>query len=119
MEFLNLFGMNIAFSMCLIVESTGIAHAVWLLCYAVKNSIYSCACKYHALQKKKSRAMEHEKGQNDMANIAENIEMRVQMEQAKKSNDGHFVDEDFTVNNSKIVVEIKEMMQQIGWQNAN
>ena len=113
MEFLNLFGMNIAFSTCLIVLSTGIAHAGWLLCYAVKNSIYSCVCQYHSLQKRQSRAMEHEKGQNDMANIAENIEMRVQMEQAKKSNDGHFVDKNFTMNNSKVMLEIKEMMEQI------
>merc|ERR1712228_444594 len=118
-EFLNLYGMNVAFSMCLIVESTGIAHAVWLLCYTVKHSIYSCVCKYHTLNKQRLAAMKlkKEKQIDDMANIAQNIEMRVEMEQSikKKSmaKDVEFVDKDFTMNNSKVVLEIKQMMQQI------
>merc|ERR1712228_778337 len=94
-EFLNLYGMNVAFSMCLIVESTGIAHAVWLLCYTVKHSIYSCVCKYHTLNKQRLAAMKLKKKKKSMAKDVE------------------FVDKDFTMNNSKVVLEIKQMMQQI------
>eukprot|EP01083_Nonionella_stella_P033806 92504_1 len=43
-EFLNLFGMNIGFWACLIVEATGLVHAVWFLCVTVRKLVYNCIC---------------------------------------------------------------------------
>eukprot|EP00484_Ammonia_sp_Unknown_P010295 CAMPEP_0197072360 /NCGR_PEP_ID=MMETSP1384-20130603/210058_1 /TAXON_ID=29189 /ORGANISM="Ammonia sp." /LENGTH=491 /DNA_ID=CAMNT_0042511177 /DNA_START=229 /DNA_END=1705 /DNA_ORIENTATION=+ len=43
-EFMNLPGMKIAFWACLLVEATGLVHAVWFLCVVVKKGCYKCVC---------------------------------------------------------------------------
>ena len=127
-EFLNLPGMNIAFTFCIIVETSGLAHAVWLLCYAVKVTFYSCLCKYHDQHKMDIRQKKREEqlkkhGYKDidtMANIAKDIEMSVdeesvnkrrKMKEQKKQNEKEY--KDFTINNSKVASQIEQLMEQI------
>ena len=43
-EFMNLPGMKYAFWACLIVESTGLAHAVWFLCVMVRKMVDDFMC---------------------------------------------------------------------------
>eukprot|EP01084_Bolivina_argentea_P034167 63233_1 len=119
-EFLNLPRMNIAFGCCLIVESTGLAHAVWVLCVSVKRSVYSCVCKYHELNKKSMRdlkfAKEHSNSEyspkytKEIADIARNIE--IGMENISEKHEMN-LEKDFTINNNKVVVEIEQLMQQV------
>eukprot|EP00483_Globobulimina_turgida_P005598 UN05608 len=37
--------MNIAFRTCLLVEATGLVHAVWFLCVTVRKMVYKCVCQ--------------------------------------------------------------------------
>ena len=90
--------MKIAFWACLIVEATGLVHAVWFLCVIVKKLLYKCVCARADF----ARLLDESPGDsttdvtnragmeiditNDMLKAAENAESKIneEVELAKK-----------------------------------
>ena len=107
-EFLNIPGMNIIFGLCLVVESTGIAHAVWLLCYAIKNAFYSCLCKYHQLQVDRYRTKGGMKKTEEYIHVLEDVELSKKRTRNKKTGE-----QSLSVNASDVLYQIKVMIKQI------
>eukprot|EP01083_Nonionella_stella_P021854 60490_1 len=106
-EFLNLYGMTFAFNVCLLVETTGIVHVVWLLCYGIKTLVYSCVCKHHISQKKSMMHLQR----NGATGTTKHIEMHVGDQTA--NNKMMMECKEFQKNNSKVIVEIEQMKQQM------
>eukprot|EP00485_Elphidium_margaritaceum_P005256 CAMPEP_0202700780 /NCGR_PEP_ID=MMETSP1385-20130828/13946_1 /ASSEMBLY_ACC=CAM_ASM_000861 /TAXON_ID=933848 /ORGANISM="Elphidium margaritaceum" /LENGTH=318 /DNA_ID=CAMNT_0049358045 /DNA_START=133 /DNA_END=1089 /DNA_ORIENTATION=+ len=95
-EFLNMYGMKIAFRACLIVEATGLVHAVWFLCVVTKSMCGACLCRQsdemddYAFERVASRSPDNMDVvtvpiTKDMSKVAGQAEEDIEVEVALKS----------------------------------
>jgi len=76
-EFLNLPGMKYAFYACIILETTGLVHAVWFLCVTVREAVYKCVCKQGEEEKRRLKSASME--MNGHAVVGHSIEVSTGM----------------------------------------
>jgi len=114
-QFLNLPIMNIVFYSCLLIEISGVAHAVYLLCYICKNYICKCLCNIKGI-------MDDDGGFNDdindngstleqMSIVADKTEIKIVNNKDKLKNIAAFID--VNVNNFSLPKQMGNILQNI------
>ena len=85
--------MKYAFWACLVVEATGLVHAVWFLCVIIKKMIWNCVC---------------EKGQNDFSRVSSKTPLDMKDD---KVGDDMTVDQEMLKTAEQAEIEIHEEVE--------
>lgn len=119
MEFLNLWGMKLAFWACLIVEATGLVHAVWFLCVVFRKLLYKCVCPAAAADSDFSHvarvsSVEVNAGMVETAKQAE-IDIEKEVELGNQERDPRDVwKAEYIAHNDDIDDQMNSLIQKVG-----
>jgi len=115
--------MKIAFYACILLETTGLVHAVWFLCVTVREAVYKCVCKQGEEEKRrlKSTSLEmngHSVGQaievcTDMKDVADAAEKNINAEVEMKSQADAYREE-FVAQSGPMDTEMKSLITEVG-----